>query len=491
MKSTLSSLQLPDSRIAILEHITDGHYENGRGLVCDGLPPLWRVQIHTESEPGAFTRTEIWLPEQWNGILLTTGNGGMAGNLGDGWLDHYVRQDYAVVTSDLGTSRGRDSGIHNPGVWRDFGWRATHLMAVLGKAVVEAAYGKPAAYTYYLGASTGGQQAFSAAQRFPLDYNGIVAGVPAQNRVFLHTYFLWVHTHLRDKESGPLFSEADAERLADCAADFFQAKGDGQPGDRFVSFPYVGETTVTEFIAYLKAVCPDYTQKQLDALEAVYRGPVNPQTGAQIYNGLPIGSEPFALFRSAQEAENSQFYPFVWAFGKEFDPYAFRFADDLEELSRILSPDLNANDPDLRAFRDAGGKLIASSGSSDPLVPYPDAMKYYNRVCAEMGGFGQVKDFFRYFLIPGKDHNFGGRGANLAGEHEYDRMLGLIRRWVEQGIAPDTLPASRYADPRDLSTLIFERTLYPYAADKVEGRDFPRACDEQYVSGGKSLCSSQ
>ena len=135
--------------------------------------------------------------------------------------------------TDMGTSGGRERGINNQAVWRDFGWRATHGMAVLGKQLSEICYGKKPEYSYFVGASTGGQQAFSEAQRFPEDFNGIIAGVPANNRVALHTYFLWNHNHLRRPDGKVMFTDKEIQNITHLAVSFFQNRKDGAEGDNF------------------------------------------------------------------------------------------------------------------------------------------------------------------------------------------------------------------------------------------------------------------
>ena len=100
-------------------------------------------------------------------------------------------QGYAVATTDMGTGPTASVGDGNPEVWKDFGFRATHLMTVVAKQVILANYGQEPELSYFMGASTGGQQALQEAQRYPEDYDGIVAGVPAHCRTPLHAYFLW------------------------------------------------------------------------------------------------------------------------------------------------------------------------------------------------------------------------------------------------------------------------------------------------------------
>ncbi len=142
---------------------------------------------------GSNINVEISLPDpdKWNARLLGLGNGGPAGHINSASLIGHTAAGYAVVTTDMGTAPNSDSGIHNPEVWKDFGFRATHLMTVVAKQIVTAYYGKGPEFSYFNGGSTGGQQALQEAQRYPDDYDGIVGAVPAHCRTPLHAYFLW------------------------------------------------------------------------------------------------------------------------------------------------------------------------------------------------------------------------------------------------------------------------------------------------------------
>ncbi len=444
------------------------------------LPPFYRVILKTSCGSKSLMHTEIWLPDDWNGVFLAYGNGGMAGSIWSKGMSWQLRNGHATAMNDLGTSKGEEWGIDNPDVWKDFGWRATHIMCTLGKAVIEKHYGKKPDYSYFDGGSTGGQQAFSSAQRFPDDFNGIISAVPANNRIFLHTYFLWNHNHLRKPSGETMFTREQVSDITKIATEFFQMKGDGEKGDNFVSFPYIDENTIPDFLAFLKEKKPEFSDEQIDALKAVYEGPKNPRTNKQIYNGMPIGSEIYGCgLADCQDETPPHYYPFIWTFGKGYNPYDFDFDKDLEKVSDTLSQDMNANNPDLSEFFARGGKIISYSGSADPCVPFPDAMKYYERVLDTLGGYEKVSDSFRYFLMPGKDHGEGGLGTNkLWSSEQREGLTEAIRRWVEKGLAPDTLIAERMVDGESK----FTRTLYPYGSEQNPIKPFMPCCDEYYLT---------
>lgn len=480
----LESLALENSEIVLAQAVEGGTFTTPQGVSFEGLAPFLRVVVHSRAAEGSFIQHEVWLPYEWNGIFVGTGNGGIAGEINYRALVEHIKEGYAVANTDMGTSLGRESGISNEQVWMDFGWRATHIMTEVGKAIVRAYYGRREAYAYFVGASTGGQQAFSEAQRYPEEYDGIVAGVPANNRLYLHTYFLWNWRHLRTRDGRGLFSKEEIEQIYAAAVRFLREKGDGEAADGFVSFPYADAHTVNDFMAFLPLVCPTLTQAQLSALRAVYSGPKNPRTGEQIYGGMPLGSEVYGCgIWDCQAEESPHFYPFIWAFGADYDGQTFDFDRDLDRAGELLSGHLNANCADLSAFAACGGKMIAFSGGSDPCVPFHDAMEYYNRVTAQMGGYEKTAAFFRFFVYPGREHGNGGRGVNTIWNDAQERgtLLDCLRRWCEKGIAPDKTVGARIEAPDGNARVVFVREVYPYKADKIKEKDFPAVCALRYL----------
>ncbi len=442
------------------------------GIIFENLPSFYRVILCSRPEIDSCIYTEVWLPENWNGIFVGTGNGGMAGNICYGTLSYYLKQNYATANTDMGTSEGRNRGINNPALWKDFGWRATHIMTEISKQLILALYKKDADYAYFIGASTGGQQALTMAQRFPNAYDGIVAGVPSNNRTMLHTYFLWNYINLKPKNHELLFSKEEIKKITELAIAYFQNMGDGRKGDKFITNPNADDETINKFITYLKRNM-GITLKQADALWKVYTGPVTPDGTRRIYNGMPIGSEKFNCgINCCLDDECPYFYPFIWAFGEDYDGYQFDFDKDLDELNDRLGNDLNANSPDLTEFCNHGGKLIIYSGSADPCVPYPDTMNYYNRVVKETKA--HVSEYIKYFLFAGKAHGTEGDGVREIITAEKEDILSALRLWREHGKEPKYFIGlnDKYAE----ST--FERKFYSFRSDS---NMCPPTCSEYYL----------
>lgn len=430
-------------------------------------PAHFRIGLISRPGKRSYLRIEILLPlkENWNNCFLGQGIGGLGGYIPEEQLLHNMERGYVTAASDLGTSKGRCCGVRNRDVWKDFGWRGNHTMTVIAKAILLAFYGKKEDYAYFVGGSTGGQQGMSLAQRFPLDYNGIVSGVPAHDRIALHTYFLWNYNHLRTKKGKPLFKTEEIERITQCAVEYARMRNCAELSDNFVANPRFDDDTVAGLASYLK-VNLSLSLEQSKALFAIYRGPENPRTGERIFYGMPMGSEVYFLgLPIAFEEICPHDYPFVWAFGRDFDPLSFDFDRDYAKLRKKLSPDLDANNADLTPFYEAGGKLIIQSGAADSCVPFHGTVRYLRQV-EKLMGKEKMDSFLCYHLYPGKGHSTEGRGCNLwyggtfaNGEDAtaYDE-LGLLRLWVENGIAPDKMTAARVED----GNKIFERLISPY-----------------------------
>ena len=482
----LKRIKLTDGEIASVE-LHSGKYEMN-GKVTEGLPSAVRVLVEAKLGGDSYIRHEVWLPENWNGRLLGLGNGGIAGKI-DPDNCKYCKLGYAVAQTDCGTSALRAGlvKIASREMWIDKGWRSTHVMTVHAKELIRAYYGRDAEYSYFLGGSAGGAQGFSEAQRFPEDYDGILAHVPSNNTLFMVTYLLWCYVNLCDKDGEPYITDAEKEEINRCAVEYFRKFEEIEDGESYVATGWAGENTVENFISFLRMKMPSLSDLQIEALRRVYKGPINPKTGEQIYCGMPIGSELNIGYIGDSEHPSDFDLPwFKIFFGEEFQNRDFDFSDHLDQMIRSIGEDFTKNKTDLSAFKARGGKLIVYSGGVDPFGPWGDAMNYYNRVCRNMGGYESVKEFFKYFLMPGKAHSTDGFGITevySAPDGELD--LHAVRRWREEGIAPECLFGARVETVERDGKLTREtryiKPVYPYEADKVEGIDYPKCTAQRYL----------
>ncbi len=257
------------------------------GIPSQPLPEHIRIAVTCRPEPASDIKTEVWLPtETWNGDLLGVGNGGCAGMIVPILMTGPLRMGFAVANTDLGTSAGPDSGVGNPAVWEDFGHRATHLMTLATKALIQAFYGKPQNHAYFTGNSTGGQQALMEAQRYPEDYDGILALAPAFDRINLHIAFLRDWLALGGREAEGLFTKEDETRMVSAILENCGETGGHRPGDDFLYHP--AAISLTREVLEQAGL----TQRQIQARLQIQEGTVDPETGEQIYEPtLMPGSE--------------------------------------------------------------------------------------------------------------------------------------------------------------------------------------------------------
>ncbi|MDR0412485.1 MAG: tannase/feruloyl esterase family alpha/beta hydrolase [Dysgonamonadaceae bacterium] len=443
-----ADLNLPNLTVSVVEQVPSGD-----------LPAYTRLVLLSEPTVESHICIEVWLPrDNWNGRFAGTGNGGGAGSIDRNVLSAGVKNGFAVANTDMGTSPHVDSLVSNPSKWKDFGYRATHEMTVAAKAVIEKHYGRPPSFSYFIGCSTGGQQALMTAQRYPNDYNGILAGAPANNRTHLHTLFLWNYL-MSNQNPENKFTKQQIESITGAVLKVNAGKDGGYAGDSFLTDPRIA-------VFEPEALDTCLTGKQIQLLKQIYSGPVNPLTGEQIYTPIPLGSESAGagLFEQQNDWIKYHFYPFRWIFGLDFDD--FDFNDQLAKVDSVLAPVLNANNPDLEDFRAAGGKLLMYTGTADPLVPFQDAVHYYERVVEKQGGMEKTQTFFRYFLVPGMFHCGGGPGPCSLGQwisspsddSDYNLFAALIK-WVEEAAAPEQIIASAYKENGEVR---FRRPVYPY-----------------------------
>lgn len=457
----LKELNLPGISIVAVEHVTSGTFlppEHKDTIKL--LPEFVRVAMVSRPTSQSFIRIEVWLPcKGWNGRFVGTGNGGGAGHIDYGRLSLGVRNDFAVANTDMGTFPHVDSLIHTPERWADFGYRATHEMTVAAKAVINEFYKQEPRYSYFIGCSTGGQQALMEAQRYPEDYDGILAGAPANNRTHLHAGFVWNYQVSNVHPENKL-SRQQIDKITELVLRSNTGKDGNHPENRFLTDPQQAVLPVEELKGFL-------SESQIDVLKKIYAGPSNPVTGEQIYTSIPLGSESAGsgLFEQQNAPITYHFYPFRWVFGLDFDPMKFDFNKDMDKVDKVLAPILNANNPNLTVFEKSGGKLLMYAGLADPLVPYQDALHYYERVVDKCGSVEQTQDFFRLFLVPGMWHCGGGPGAYNIGqtisnisESADNNIFNALIQWVEQGIAPQQIIGTGY----DVRSTEFQAPIYPY-----------------------------
>lgn len=426
------------------------------------LPAFCQVQGMVKAHIGF----ELWLPEQrWNGRLLALGSGGFGGFINADELATMLAKGYAVTANDTGHTGNGQVWMSVRETRRAWGHSATHDVIVPVKAMVREFYQRPPAHSYFQGCSTGGDQAMEEAEFYPDDFDGIVAGSPGMDYSHLMLSFLWGlkattdHAYLSQQKLQLIHQAV----LAQCDAT------DGVK-DGLLENPLACDFHPEELLCEGKGKASCLTRQEVATAQAIYRGPRNPRTGAVIYPGFVPGSEASPGFTG--ELANVYGWRMIqgalaigyavpllknMVFGKDWGWKTFDWDHDVARVEKAIHADIDAADPDLRAFHARGGKLVMIQGWGDPYNAPTLPIRYRARVIdAFVGATREVDGFFRLFMAPGMGHCMGGPGPSRT------EALAAVRAWVEKDKAPARLVAYRFTFPGQPAMPAMSRPLCPY-----------------------------
>lgn len=451
---------------------------DGDGCALLPLPPRCRVTYKLyPSEQSDITCVLVLPLTGWNKRFLGTGNGGQAGSIVWGSLDAGVSHGFATANTDMGSSLDSRKMYRCPERWLDFAHRATHLMTAVGKQLTEAFYGEKIGRAYFLGGSTGGNQALQEAQKYPEDYDGIVAVCPARNRYYLQQSFPWI-VSVTCSDPSAVFTKEQIAALKRRIVEKYAVLSGSAEGDNFLSYPGKVKFTPADVEALCEGLGLNEAQKKV--LKDLHSAPVDPERACPLFFTPPLGSEPSSLIIPYLKDGFIKLLGFFqrWGYGEDAIEVSY------EEHKAVFGPyqrEFDASDPDLSAFQARGGKLIMITGSEDSLIPYTDGLAYYQSVLEEMGGEETATNFFRYFHVPGLGHCQGGSGlqeigakggiAAISYDAEHDAVCAVMT-WAEKGIAPEVLYASAFEEGDMKGTVDYERPVYPYPYEtKYTGGD--------------------
>jgi feruloyl esterase len=440
-------------------------------------PPFCRVVAVARPTSDSEINFEVWMPlDRQRYDLLGEGNGGYNGALPYSRMAYALRRGFAAAGTDTGhTGSDLNFGAGHPEKVVDWGHRAIHVMTEAAKRVVTEYSGRRPRHSFFEGCSTGGGQALSEAQRYPGDYDGIIAGDPGNNRVHLNVGFLWAFASTHDSDGNPILPSAKLPLVNQAAV----AACDGLDGvvDGVISDPLSCHFDPATLLCRDGEADQCLTAEEVAAVRKVYQGPRNPRTGASIIAGYSPGSESPAgdvwaegwkrYITDPKEPMRADFWRF-WVFNDaRWDWRKFDYDHDVAFADAKLAA-VNATNTNLGAFKARGGKLLMYSGWADPTGPPMDAVQYYTDVVKRLGGRSNADGFFRLFMVPGMAHcdygpgpnRFGNVGPRLVegqGDPTHDILSALVR-WVEEGTPPTRIVASRFTN----DVLDRTRPLCPY-----------------------------
>lgn len=475
--ASLGPMALPDGRILSAESVAPGSFDApGPTPPVDNVPAFCRVV----GRIGDNINFEVWLPERWNGKFLGVGNGGYAGaisyyagpRVGPSMaLINGLQRGYAVASTDTGHAMNMANpfdaswGRGRPDLIEDYAHRAIHKMTVAAKAIVSAHYGRPASRAYFDGCSGGGRQGLVEAERYPADYDGVVAGAPANPFTPLMAGLSTVGRNVLGSPDSvlPAAKLALIHKAVLAKCDKLDGVEDGaledprqcrfDPGELQCSAGNGGDCL---------------TVAQVRSARALYADATLPN-GRQIFPGFEVSSEGDPLMSLTIGGPrpfpiSDGFYTHWVHNDPSWDFRRFRLeSDGIAGISRFGAL-LDAG-PDLRRFKARGGRLILWHGWMDPTIAPRNSIDYFTALDRRTG----AKGFATLFMVPGMGHcNVG------SATRDFD-SLSALEQWVEQGRQPTTLIASA---SRADGSVRFRRTLCPYPARAAyDGRGDPNSAE--------------
>lgn len=489
----LQQLTLDQAHVLAAEVVAPGTFvapprptgPNEQVALYKQLPAFCRVKVQATPSADSNIQIEVWLPLEaatWNHRFQGQGNGGFAGEIDYQALARFLDSGYATAGTDTGHfADGIDArwALHHPEKITDFGWRGIHQMTVQAKAVLAAYYGAPASHSYFASCSDGGREALMEAQRFPADYDGIVAGAPAYNWTSLLTSAAIGMQALLDDNASyiPATDVPFIHRAIVASCDKLDGVEDG-----IIADPRACHFSAAALVCKSAQGNSCLTAPQIKALNAILSEqkvghttiPAILAAGAELDpNGWPSWITGQERGKSAMVGFGSGYFANMvysdphWDF-RTFDPVA-GLAAAREKTGAMLDAH-----PDLSAFRNRGGKLILYHGWADAAISPIYTIQYYEAVQRTLGK-DETASFTRLYLMPGVKHCFDGPGPSAIGQfglpslkesNAGNNVILALQGWVEQGKAPDTITATKYgelpdhdADPHKIE---MTRPLCPY-----------------------------
>jgi feruloyl esterase len=459
---TLTSLALPGVKITTAQMIGAGTFSvTGSARpnpAFKQLPEFCRVAATLAPSSDSHIEMELWMPAQnWNGKFLAVGNGGWAGNIVINDIASGVRRGYAAASNDTGHQDAGAAFATHPEKVIDFGYRAMHEMTVQSKAIVKAFYERAPQLSYYQGCSTGGRQGLMEAQRYPDDFDAIVAGAPVNNQVRLNVSQTALQVEMLKDPSRivppnkvTLFANAV---MAACDAN------DGVT-DHIISNPQACKFDPATLMCKAGDAPDCLTASQVASAKQLY-SPVKSKKGEIVYPGRMPGVE--AGWAARIPTPGAPMNPlwgdmprYVGHRDANWDAMSFDLDADLA-LTLKNASFIESTDPNLAKFKARGGKLLLWHGWADPGPSPQNTISYYSEVAKTLGG--KQDDWMRLFFLPGVGHCGGGVGPDQAD------FLTALEQWREAGTAPAQIVASRNTNPgRGGATPLaaMSRPLCPY-----------------------------
>jgi feruloyl esterase len=445
---TLTTLTLTRARVTSAVVVAPGAFvppagggRQGGGNPYANLPAFCRVAATLTPSSDSDIKVELWLPASvWNGKFQAVGNGGWAGTIPYAAIAAAMATGYAAAGTDTGHTGGTaDFALGHPEKLVDLGYRSIHEMTVQSKAILSTFYGSPARFSYYNGCSQGGRQGLAEAQRYPEDFDGIVAGASAVDQMRMHGARTALSLAMNKNPDSVIprtkYAMINTAVLNACDA------SDGVK-DGVIENPAKCKFDYSRLTCKAGDAADCLTKGQVESAKAMTSPIKDPKTGKTLFAGhLMMGSElnwailggPQPLNLSVSGMRNVVFQDRTWS------PATMDVAADIERAAQAFGGPMETNDPNLKPFFERGGKLLMYHGWNDQQVTPLNSVLYYESVVKTVGK-KQSTGSIRLFMIPGMNHCSGGSGTGT-----FDKVK-VMEEWVEQGKAPSRIVASHSTD---------------------------------------------
>jgi feruloyl esterase len=456
---SLKSISLPNVTIVAAEMVAAGPFtapgrgaapappaaaegRGGRGGPAPApqiVPARCRVNAILRPSSDSEIEMEAWLPDNWNGKFQFVGGGGWAGIISYPAMVSAVLEGYATASTDTGHKGGNALfAINHPEKVVDFAYRAVHETTVQTKALIAKYYERPARVSYWNGCSTGGRQGLMEAQKFPDDFDAIIAGAPANYQTHLHAWDLSVAVPVLNNPAAAL-TPAKLTALSEAAVNACDMQ-DGVK-DGLISNPRACKFDPSVMLCKGADGPNCLTQPQLDAVKRAY-ATTKTKSGDAVFPGKEPGSEyQWMAFLGGQNAPGVSVGSFQVAYNDtNWDAKGFDVDRDLKIVDEKVGSIINAVNPDLSAFKAHGGKLLLYHGWNDTAISPGNTINYYESVLKKMGG--KQDDFVRLYMAPGMQHCGGGPGPNQI------NYMAIMERWRENNQTPASIEAYHVANNR-------------------------------------------
>jgi feruloyl esterase len=445
---SLASLNLPKATITSAQSIMAGAFAPLRGgrqaQVFKTLPAFCRVAARLTPSPDSDIQIEVWLPSAgWNQKYEAVGNGAWAGSISYGEMAEGLKRGYATSSTDTGhAGPGAEWAIGHPEKVIDYAYRSEHEMAVTAKAVVNGFYGRQPRLSFFSGCSTGGRQALVEAERYPSDFNGIVAGAAANPKSGLDAWRVWIaQAMFKDRESvvpPAQFSMIHRAVLAKC--DAIDGVADG-----LIENPMKCTFDPSTLKCQGAAAQDCLTAAQVETVRTILSPARNRKSGELIFPtyslGAELGGARMLTGPDAYDRALEQFRYMVYDDPK-WNWRTFDLERDVEMIRKAHDGVFAAINPDLSAFARQGGKLVTYHGWADPNIASEASVNFYQATTKATRPPADSPDWVRLFMVPGMGHCSGGDGPD-----SFDTFT-AVERWVETGEVPARIVASRVRDGR-------------------------------------------